>query len=140
MPTGIAVSFEVNYVADLVCVRCLAPFTRRISVTTHLDYIEGVEPYAKIERVELQSTDIDRIYYQGSHIDIRIGIREAIILSIPIAPICVENCRGLCPVCGKNINEQSCGCRVEKTGSFTPQTIRKSSAQRHVKKKPRRKR
>jgi uncharacterized protein len=138
--TGITVTFTVNYVADLVCVRCLTPFTKSFAVTTHLDYIEGVDPCAKIERIELQSTDIDRVYYQGSYIDVGIGIREAIILSVPIAPLCVEDCRGLCPVCGKNINEQPCKCKTETIGSFTRHALRKTPLQRHIKKKQKRKR
>jgi uncharacterized protein len=137
--TGITATFKVTYVADLVCVRCLTSFTKNFTVTTHLDYIEGVDPYAKSECIELQSTDIDKVYYQGSCIDVGVGIREVIILSIPVAPLCVENCRGLCPVCGKNINEQSCNCKIEKIGPFALHTFRKNSSRKHVKKKQRRK-
>jgi uncharacterized protein len=136
--TGIAATFKVKYIVDLMCVRCLTSFTKSFSVTTHLDYIEGVDPYTKTECVELQSTDIDRVYYQGSYIDICVGIREAIILSIPVAPLCVENCRGLCSVCGTNINEQPCDCNAETVGPFNPRDNRKNSPQRHVKKKQKR--
>jgi uncharacterized protein len=42
-------------------------------------------------------------------------IREAIILELPLKPLCSETCLGLCPMCGTNLNESECECTPDKT-------------------------
>ena len=117
--TDIASDFEVDFVADLACIRCLEEFSKKLHVSIHLDYIEGKDPLSKIEKIELHRMDIDTIYYKKSQIDVSVGIREAIIFALPIAPLCRENCLGLCPVCGRNLNKKKCDCKIEKVGLFT---------------------
>ncbi len=43
-------------------------------------------------------------------------LREAILLNLPRFPLCAEPCRGLCPQCGKNLNDGPCGCSDESSG------------------------
>lgn len=124
----------MHFIARLICARCLHIFSGEFNTNLHFIYVKGRDPLTKIERVKLKPIDIDKIYYTGSQIDLRIGIREAIMLSIPIAPICKNTCRGLCPVCGKNRNKYTCECTVEKVGIFTPGSTMKGN-----KKKPRKK-
>jgi len=123
IPTGIAANFEVNFVVDLACIRCLDTFTKKCGVNISLEYIEGKDPFVKIEGAELNAADMDTVYYRGAQIDLATGIREAIILALPIAPLCKDGCQGLCPVCGQNINKIKCGCKLEKVGFFAPQSI-----------------
>ncbi|MBN1918181.1 MAG: DUF177 domain-containing protein [Verrucomicrobia bacterium] len=53
-------------------------------------------------------------------IDLTEGIREDILLSLPLKNLCSENCKGLCPGCGKDLNEGPCGCGSERSpGTFT---------------------
>ena len=80
-------------------------------------------------------SDADNIYYIGSRIDLSVGIRETIVLSIPIALLCKANCRGLCPVCGKNKNKEKCDCKTEKVGLFTPIPKKKKGKEKRVKKR-----
>ena len=112
--------FHVTYVARLTCFRCLCRFSQEFNTDLYLTYVKGKDPYERIEKVNLKKTDIDRIYYTGSTIDILIGLREAIMLSFPITIVCRETCRGLCPVCGKDRNKEPCSCSSEHTGVFTP--------------------
>jgi uncharacterized protein len=42
-------------------------------------------------------------------------VREAIILSLPLKPLCSEECKGLCPICGTDLNKSHCHCVIEKT-------------------------
>lgn len=42
-------------------------------------------------------------------------VREAIILALPLKPLCAENCKGLCPVCGSDLNKSQCHCVIEKS-------------------------
>ena len=48
--------------------------------------------------------------YSGKVIDLDPLVREQLVLSLPAYPVCREDCKGLCPVCGANLNERECGC------------------------------
>lgn len=116
---GIRADFRVRYDAEFYCMRCLAASNRRYDVTLHLDYVEGKDPYLEVDNVEITAHDADKVYYRGPQIDLSIGIREAIILSQPITYLCKDDCQGLCPVCGINLNVKHCSCKAEKVGLFT---------------------
>ena len=124
---GIVADFVVQFQAVYACVRCLEEYSASNHARLLLNYVEGDDPHKKNENVDLIKTDIDKTYYQGPCIDLRIGIREAILLSIPIAPLCNESCAGLCSVCGANKNTKECACVEEQPGVFTPVAIDKGS-------------
>jgi len=125
----------VHFIADFVCARCLEIFPREFDNNISLIYVRGKDPLSKAEQLKLKSTDIDKIYYTGSQLDVSIGIREAIVLSIPIALICKNTCRGLCPVCGKNRNKYSCDCTTEKVDPFTVTPSMKDAKRKPSRKK-----
>ena len=52
----------------------------------------------------------DEETYTGKTIDLDPAIREGILLALPGYPVCAESCKGLCSVCGANLNERECGC------------------------------
>lgn len=52
---------------------------------------------------------VDEEPYEGRELDLRPALREQILLSLPPPPLCSEDCQGLCPVCGKDLNEGDCG-------------------------------
>ncbi|QHI69586.1 YceD family protein [Tichowtungia aerotolerans] len=49
-------------------------------------------------------------------VDVTEDLREAILLNLPHFPLCDESCRGLCPQCGKDLNEGPCGCSGRQAG------------------------
>jgi len=49
-------------------------------------------------------------YYQGEGLLLEDAVREQVLLSVPLKVVCREECKGLCPTCGKNRNAESCGC------------------------------
>jgi uncharacterized protein len=53
---------------------------------------------------------VDEETYQGKELDLAPAVREQILLSVPVAPLCREECKGLCPRCGKDLNDGECGC------------------------------
>lgn len=95
-------------------------FTREFPVSLYLNYIQGKDPNSDAEKVDLKSSEVERMYFSGSNIDLSNGIKEAIVLSLPIASLCHEQCKGLCPVCGVNKNKKQCKCKVEGTEAFIP--------------------
>src|SRR5206468_3309557 len=68
----------------------------------HVDEEEEVE-------ASFDPDNVDEESYSGKEIDLRPALREQILLSIPPSPLCKEDCKGLCPVCGKDLNEGDCG-------------------------------
>lgn len=54
--------------------------------------------------------DAEEETYTGKVIDLDPIVREQILLALPGYPVCTESCKGLCPVCGANLNDRACGC------------------------------
>lgn len=52
---------------------------------------------------------------ESQAIDLSEDLREGILLKIPGFPLCSKDCKGLCPLCGKNLNRDSCSCQVQTT-------------------------
>jgi uncharacterized protein len=53
---------------------------------------------------------VDEEPYTGKTIDLAPALREQILLAVPPSPLCDEACKGLCPQCGKDLNQGDCGC------------------------------
>lgn len=107
----VRVQGRVKTSVALDCSRCLEALDCTIDERFELDYVLGKDPYQRMEQIELKKDDINRVYFLGDSIDLSIGIRETILLSIPIAPLCKENCAGICHHCGKNLNKGKCDCK-----------------------------
>ena len=53
---------------------------------------------------------VDDDLYTGKEIDLSGAVRESILLAVPPAPVCSDDCKGLCPKCGEDLNQGECGC------------------------------
>jgi DUF177 domain-containing protein len=62
---------------------------------------------------DLRSEDLEFSLYEGEEVNLTPLIREQMLLALPTRPLCREDCRGLCPRCGANLNERACGCVIE---------------------------
>jgi uncharacterized protein len=104
----------------VACGRCVGPvdvpFDEKINVTylpkhelEAKDEGEKAKPEAE-EGVELDQEDLDLFPYDGDAIDLEPLVREQVILAVPYAPLCREECAGLCPQCGADLNAGPCGC------------------------------
>lgn len=114
---SVKVKGEAGFEAEFICVRCLEPFLKKIK--SPLDIVYQPEPIKiTIQKEEfLEEKDEDAYYYgKNGIIELKDVIRENIILSMPIKPVCASNCAGLCPSCGKNLNKgEKHGCSKKKT-------------------------
>jgi uncharacterized protein len=69
------------------------------------------EPPATAEDgAEVAEGDLDLFPFDGDKIDLEPLMREQFVLAIPYAPLCKEDCKGLCPQCGIDRNTASCTC------------------------------
>jgi len=92
------------------CDRCLDPFRYeidadfRLSLTTQL-------PGSDLGDLELTADDIWIQPVEGTEFVLDDIIQEQIYLSLPMKSLCREDCSGLCPICGINLNEEGCECQ-----------------------------
>jgi len=93
------------------CSRCLEPVERDLDLESEIIFKEVPRNVPK--ELNLTEDDLKVIEYEGGQIDMTDRIREAIILEVPIKPLCSESCKGLCPICGRNLNHGDCGCEVK---------------------------
>lgn len=94
-PQGILIQGEFKGQAPAECVRCLTNIQQTLQTTFD-------ELYAFDER---SVTDSGLILPEDGNIDLEPIVREYLLIEMPINPICKKDCRGLCPVCGQNLNE-----------------------------------
>ena len=109
---------DIRTQAETDCSRCLE--AARLPISTAFKYIltsAQVEHQEEKELKELGAEDLDFVYYQDDLIDLDPLIIEQILLQIPMKVLCQEDCRGLCPHCGINLNQHSCQCHDERIDS-----------------------
>jgi len=94
------------------CGRCLERYAVPIEQELDLFYLprERARPMDEEEEVELTDRDVVVSYYDGDRLDLGEVVREQVFLAVPLKRLCREECRGLCPTCGKNLNGGDCGC------------------------------
>ena len=97
MNDGIVVHGAVSVPWHGTCRRCLEP-TGGVSVS------DVDELYQRV------LTDPDAFEIVGDQLDLRPIARELVLLDAPLTPLCREDCAGLCPTCGKDLNQGACEC------------------------------
>ena len=108
---------EVDASPVLECSRCLKSFRQDIVgnfsiIARQLKKGETIPVYSDDDRNE-DEDDLIYVAHDEDSIDITKFVHDALLLSIPLKPVCSEDCKGLCPVCGNNLNESECGCNRE---------------------------
>jgi uncharacterized protein len=120
-PVQVSVSYyragtELFFAGDLktrtmaICARCAEEFD-----------VAGDRPFRYVlspkvigyDGDDARAEDLEFSLYEGEEVDLSPLIREQVLLALPTRPLCREDCRGLCPHCGVNLNRATCKCRVE---------------------------
>jgi uncharacterized protein len=92
---------------ESLCDRCLSGFAREIRTELEVAVVAGDVPPAAPGEASDQAL---RLPAGETLLDLAESFREVVLLEIPIKNVCDEDCRGLCPRCGVNRNEQACDC------------------------------
>lgn len=88
---------------ELECRRCLRELPTALALALDLRFQPGLSPAERDEGVfELPAG--------ATELDLRESLREELLLAVPLFPLCREECAGLCPRCGTDLNEGACGC------------------------------
>jgi uncharacterized protein len=103
---GVLVRGRLQATMALECRRCLSPVSHRVDDTVDMLFSEIGE-----------DTEIEGEVYplpaRGDELDLTDAVREQLLLLAPEFALCSEECRGLCPQCGTNLNEGECDCVPE---------------------------
>ncbi|MFA4922510.1 MAG: DUF177 domain-containing protein [Candidatus Neomarinimicrobiota bacterium] len=96
----------VKTTVKLVCDRCLTSFSRAINGTFSV--------IASFTHPELKVDDENMILIppKANEINLNEHVHDTILLAIPMKILCREDCRGLCPTCGVNLNQTDCQCDI----------------------------
>ncbi len=105
----IRVKGTVNVVVKQECSRCLDEFDWPMEASIE-SILVPKSALGDEESKELTGEDLDLRTYEGEAFSIDDVVAEQIVLSLPIKPLCDENCGGLCPICGINRNRETCAC------------------------------
>lgn len=109
------VKAEISSSIEIMCRRCTVRFDTEIAAKVELQFYATEKP----EQVEPYLLDVGERYYSGESIDLSDEVRQALLLEIPVWPLCSESCEGLCPRCGTDLNLTPCNC-YEPEGSSSP--------------------
>lgn len=100
---------RVGTTIQMLCSRCLEPFQTPVDETFDVLFLPHRENAGDSER-EIEDDDLATAFYRDQVIDLGQLMQEQFYLAVPMKPLCREDCRGLCPDCGTNLNSGSCGC------------------------------
>lgn len=100
LPTGIRyrVEGEITCTKSFDCDRCLKPAREEQTHEFEEEFSREARPGDETDPIENDRLVLDTV------------VRDIIIAAQPLAKLCKADCKGLCPVCGQDLNEGSCGC------------------------------
>jgi uncharacterized protein len=100
---GVLVAGSVRGGYMFECIRCLKPFEQPFEVA-----LSEILAYEDMPGAE------EGYQVVGDHANLEPVIRDAVMLAMPLNPLCRPECKGLCPVCGTDLNADDCGHRAER--------------------------
>jgi uncharacterized protein len=106
--TEIFISGTLHTATTATCSRCAEEFD--VPGQRGFRYVFAPEALSNNHDFSLKSEDLEFSFYQGDEVDLTPLIREQALLALAQRPLCREDCRGLCPQCGANLNLGDCGC------------------------------
>lgn len=108
---GIWVTGPVAISTDSTCSRCLVPFTSWLQVQVDDVFLPTVDPKTGARSRRGDDTTADTVSIDAHHVlDLSEPLRQYRRAAMPLAPVCRDNCKGICPHCGADLNASTCEC------------------------------
>ncbi len=111
---GLRVIGKFNTKTKVTCGRCLEDFTLKLD--------SQFEEIFTFENKHL--SEDESLIPENGNVDFEPYIRDYLMLEIPINPVCKDDCRGLCDICGENLNNRDCGHEHEKPLTSMAQSMK----------------
>ena len=103
---GARVTGRLKAGVEQQCRRCLDPVVSEVDIPLDLRFDPEIEPEDETEGLYALDPEADEL-------DLLPALREELLLALPDYPVCREDCRGLCPICGADRNVTACDCRSD---------------------------
>ncbi len=113
LQSSILVKCALNTEVELMCSRCLAKFRHPIKIKFEEEFLPTIDILSGAHLEEPEESGAFTIDEQHT-LDLTEAVRQYSLLNIPMKALCKKECAGLCPTCGKNLNEGKCRCPKEK--------------------------
>ena len=107
----IRVSGQLHTRLELVCSRCLEAVVEEVTRDFDL-YYRPAGATRRDEQMKLKQDDTEIAFFDGDGLFLADVLAEEVNLAIPMKVICRSDCRGLCPSCGVNLNNEECRCET----------------------------
>lgn len=107
---GVLIKGELHTEVELTCSRCLKLFNRPLTLNIEEEYIPTIDVVSGLPLPSPEEPGSSFTIDEHHVIDLDEAIRQYTLLVTPMKPLCREDCAGLCPDCGSNLNEGSCDC------------------------------
>ncbi len=102
------VSGPVEGTVKLQCSRCLAEYEMALTPTIEAPFF----PHSAESAEDAEEDDGEVNYHDGEKLDLFPILHDHLLLAVPLKPLCREDCKGLCPKCGADMNTAPCGCKT----------------------------
>ena len=124
---GILVKGTLHTEVEVTCSRCLSLFSRPLTLNIEEEYFPIIDV---VSGAPLSLPEEPGCFTIDEHhiLDLTEAIRQYMLIAIPMKPLCREDCAGLCPSCGHNLNEGPCNCLPQRTESRLSELCKLTSA------------
>ena len=102
------VSAEAEVAYETECARCTKKFVETLQFPINETFVRDI----------VWNEDDDSYSYTSEQIDLRQAFYDNLYLHLPIISLCKSDCKGLCPKCGRDLNEGACDCQSDYSGPF----------------------
>jgi uncharacterized protein len=116
---GILVYGRLQAQITVACARCLEPVTVPLAVTVEEVFTPTIDI---LTGKSVAPEEEDQALWIDEHhiLDLSEVTRQGVLLAVPMSTVCREDCRGLCPTCGQNLNQAQCACEPEPDPRWGP--------------------
>jgi uncharacterized protein len=111
---GVLADADIRGELQVECARCLTEETQPLEFPFSEEYYQTVVVNTGAALPKPEEPDVFLID-ETHKLDLGDAMREYALLSVPMLPLCRDNCKGLCPQCGANLNDVDCGCDTEQS-------------------------
>jgi uncharacterized protein len=110
---GILVTGRLETTLGLMCDRCLSPFAQKMEIELEDEFKPSIDIVSGASLPVLPE-DEDNLIDEHHILDLREVVRQRLLINQPPHALCKVDCLGLCPTCGRNLNEGACDCPAEE--------------------------
>ena len=102
---------DIDTFLKVTCTRCLKSFSLPVRNKIKVHFVPRMEELSPGCEVEVKDSDVEKEVYQDGRIDLSNSLRDQILLDVPLIILCREDCKGICLVCGNDLNLNQCKCQ-----------------------------